>query len=213
MKEKISLNVDIKDAMAKLEGLTVPMLQAWKQTMRRTGRWIITHTARGTAEQTNIPVKVIKSRLRLYFKEGDAAKVWFGVDGIIPHMIQAAEVYPGGNDYYRSSLGVQTGKNHEFRSNWVIWPHRSAWLDRHDAEKMERRRLQGLPPPKPMPKGPVMRRVKEKGRFPIERVYLNIEKQGRIAFKNVMKDAKDELLKKLGQAVNYEIHKVLSKHE
>lgn len=198
MKEKISVDIDTTEALRNLRGLSEKdMLVPWKRAMRKTGRWIIGETTREVSKAKVIPNKVIRPRLKFYWKEGDVGKVWFGLNEIMPHKIKAAVLYGGRS--YPTSIGVQTGK-YKYPGAWVIWPGRGKFLRKEEGGKE-------------MPAGPVFRRVPGAKRKPIEKVYIDLEKEGRIAFKNTISRTKDKMLTLLKQEVNYAIHQVLTANE
>ena len=86
----MATGITIKFDLSKVEklaaGLTEKqMLAAWRRTLRKVSRWVQTQVARQMSQDSKVPQKAIKSRLRTYMSEQNtAAKVWLGANALPP---------------------------------------------------------------------------------------------------------------------------------
>lgn len=82
----ITIDFDLSKIEKLAAGLTEKqMLAAWRRALRKTSRWVHTQVARQMSQQTKIPQKAIKARLRTYMSgQNTTAKVWLGASALQP---------------------------------------------------------------------------------------------------------------------------------
>jgi hypothetical protein len=73
---------------------------AWTRTLRKTGAWIKSQTAKEVSTETKIPQKELRRRLRYYLK-GYGEKVWLGLRPLAAHRLGKTK---------RTRTGVTAGK-------------------------------------------------------------------------------------------------------
>lgn len=184
MSDKIKVEVDASGALAVMRELSPEMMdRAWRRTLRKTGVWIKSQTAKAVSKETKIPQKVLRARINYYSKWNATGKVWLGLNPLEAHKIAYGQAHNAGR-------GVTVGRN-RFPGAWMM-PVR--------AGQAGQRRYTG--------KEIVMQRI-GKSRLPIEKVMFDWEQSGRKSLEIVAERVKERLMVILEQEVNYEIQKAI----
>jgi len=184
MSETLRIEIDVDRALAILRELSPSSMQAaWRRTLRKTGVWIKSQTAKAVSKETKIPQKVLRARISYYSKWDGTGKVWLGLNPLEAHRIAYGQAHNAGR-------GVTVGRN-RFPGAWMMPVY---------AGKSGQRRYTG--------KEIVMQRI-GKSRLPIEKVMFDWEQSGRKSLEIVAERVKERLMVILQQEVNYEIQKAI----
>ena len=74
MSTTLQVDIDVGQVLALTQGLTASASQAaWRRTLRKTGQWVKSQTAKAVSHQTRIPQKLLRQRLyffRLFTRSG-----------------------------------------------------------------------------------------------------------------------------------------------
>jgi hypothetical protein len=83
MNESLHVTLDVRPVLDTLRGFGGDVMKnAWKRALRKTGKWLMTGVARDLSATTQIPLAVIRRRLRYYLRSQEQGKVWLGANPI-----------------------------------------------------------------------------------------------------------------------------------
>ncbi|MFM0427578.1 phage tail protein [Paraburkholderia aspalathi] len=86
--DALKVEIDIGEVTAALRGLSPSAMQAaWRRTLRKTAAWIRSQTGKEVSRGTQIPQKVIRSRLYFFMRSADTGKVWLGLNPVEAHRL------------------------------------------------------------------------------------------------------------------------------
>lgn len=98
----LKIEIDVKGALEALAGLTPAAMQAaWRRTLRKTGAWIRSRTAKEVGSATGIQQKLLRQRMYFFLRSANTGKVWLGLNPIEAHRLGAVR---------RTKKGVRAGK-------------------------------------------------------------------------------------------------------
>ncbi|WP_334046014.1 phage tail protein [Burkholderia cepacia] len=105
----LRIEIDVKKALETLAGLPPAATQAaWRRTLRKTGAWIRSQTAKEVGNATGIQQKLLRQRMYFFMRSADTGKVWLGLNPIEAHRLGAVR---------RTKQGIRAGKT-LFESAW-----------------------------------------------------------------------------------------------
>ncbi|MDN7610932.1 phage tail protein [Burkholderia cepacia] len=105
----LKVEIDVKGALEALAGLPPAAMQAaWRRTLRKTGAWIRTQTAKEVGRATGIQQKLLRQRMYFFLRSADTGKVWLGLNPLEAHRLGGVR---------RTKKGMRAGKS-LFESAW-----------------------------------------------------------------------------------------------
>ncbi|MDR8049865.1 phage tail protein [Burkholderia cenocepacia] len=99
----LKIEIDVRGALEALAGLPPAAMQAaWRRTLRKTGAWIRSQTAKEVSGATGIQQKLLRQRMYFFMRSLDTGKVWLGLNPIEAHRLGAVR---------RTKKGMRAGKS------------------------------------------------------------------------------------------------------
>lgn len=109
MVASLRVTIDIDKALQPLCALNQGAARnAWRRSLKKSSRWIISQTAKAVSKETKIPQKILKKRSLFFYKTDNTAKIWLGANPISVHHLGTPR---------KTRTGITVGK-HQFRSAW-----------------------------------------------------------------------------------------------
>ncbi|KVA34416.1 phage tail protein [Burkholderia cepacia] len=99
----LKVEIDVREALEALAGLPPAAMQAaWRRTLRKTGAWIRSQTAKEVSGATGIQQKLLRQRMYFFMRSLDTGKVWLGLNPLEAHRLGAVR---------RTKKGMRAGKS------------------------------------------------------------------------------------------------------
>lgn len=99
----LKVEIDVRGALEALAGLSPAAMQAaWRRTLRKTGAWIRSQTAKEVSGATGIQQKLLRQRMYFFMRSLDTGKVWLGLNPLEAHRLGAVR---------RTKKGMRAGKS------------------------------------------------------------------------------------------------------
>ncbi|MBO1853976.1 phage tail protein [Burkholderia cenocepacia] len=99
----LKVEIDVRGALEALAGLPPAAMQAaWRRTLRKTGAWIRSQTAKEVSGATGIQQKLLRQRMYFFMRSLDAGKVWLGLNPLEAHRLGAVR---------RTKKGMRAGRS------------------------------------------------------------------------------------------------------
>ncbi|MDN7910124.1 phage tail protein [Burkholderia cepacia] len=99
----LKVEIDVRGAFEALAGLPPAAMQAaWRRTLRKTGAWIRSQTAKEVSSATGIQQKLLRQRMYFFMRSLDTGKVWLGLNPLEAHRLGAVR---------RTKKGMRAGKS------------------------------------------------------------------------------------------------------
>ncbi|WP_371141715.1 phage tail protein [Burkholderia cepacia] len=99
----LKVEIDVRGALEGLAGLPPAAMQAaWRRTLRKTGAWIRSQTAKEVSGATGIQQKLLRQRMYFFMRSLDTGKVWLGLNPLEAHRLGAVR---------RTKKGMRAGKS------------------------------------------------------------------------------------------------------
>ena len=100
--DAMKFEIDIRQITDMLQRLSPSAMRAaWRRTLRKTGAWIKSQTAKEVAKGTRIAQKVVRRRLYFFMRSADSGKVWLGLNPLEAHRLGAVR---------KTRRGVRAGR-------------------------------------------------------------------------------------------------------
>lgn len=105
MPTRFNIQVNVDEVLRLAQNLSAnAMRNAWRRTLKKTGKYLQSQVAKKLSPLAQIPQKVIKQRLYYYVKTLDQAKVWLGLEKLAADRLGKPK---------QNKRGVKVGK-HQF---------------------------------------------------------------------------------------------------
>ncbi|MGN8190577.1 phage tail protein [Burkholderia sp. 22088] len=105
----LKVEIDVRSALEALAGLPPAAMQAaWRRTLRKTGAWIRSQTAKEVSGATGIQQKLLRQRMYFFMRSLDTGKVWLGLNPLEAHRLGAVR---------RTKKGMRAGRS-LFEGSW-----------------------------------------------------------------------------------------------
>ncbi len=205
MIEKIHVDVDVSVALALLRNLSKDAMQrAWRRTLRKTSNWVKSQAAKAVSSKTQIPQKVLKSRIYFFLRDTNTGKVWLGLNQLNADRLGKPR---------QTKTGVTVARR-RFNHAWIMrstaktgdW-RRIQYKDRSGNKQTRNIKIsQKDVKNRQASVGKVYERV-GRDRNPYRSVKFDWSAEGESAFRAVAAVAENRLIELLMQEVNYEILK------
>ncbi|MCA8330366.1 phage tail protein [Burkholderia cepacia] len=99
----LKVEIDVRGALEVLAGLPPAAMQAaWRRTLRKTGAWIRSQTAKEVSGATGIQQKLLRQRMYFFMRSLDTGKVWLGINPLEAHRLGAVR---------RTKKGMRAGRS------------------------------------------------------------------------------------------------------
>lgn len=111
MSTTLKVDIDVGQVLALTQGLSANASQAaWRRTLRKTGQWVKSQTAKAVSHETRIPQKLLRQRLYFFLRSRDSGKVWLGLNAMEAHRLGKPR---------QTRSGISVGR-HRFDQAWQM---------------------------------------------------------------------------------------------